>query len=57
MVNEMEKPSDDRLIKVREVLVISGLSRSALYQKIKEGAFHPKSSYLLDRQLGYIVRS
>lgn len=35
----MATPSEDRLIRLPEVLDICGLSRSALYQKIKDGNF------------------
>jgi prophage regulatory protein len=36
---EPEQPLDDRLIKIREVLRICGLSRSALYASIKKSEF------------------
>jgi prophage regulatory protein len=36
---ETEQPPDDRLIKIREVLRICGLSRSALYASIKKSEF------------------
>jgi prophage regulatory protein len=35
----MTTNADDRLIRLPEVLHLSGLSRSAVYQKIKDGEF------------------
>ncbi|MGZ5198287.1 MAG: helix-turn-helix transcriptional regulator [Telluria sp.] len=36
---DMGTDAEDRLIRLREVLRLSGLSRSAVYQKIKVGEF------------------
>lgn len=49
----MDANADDRLIKLPEVLRISGLSRSAVYQKIKEGQF-PSQVKLSQRSSAWV---
>ncbi len=48
----MEKRNMDRILRAREVLAVTGLSRSNLYGKIKAGIF-PKPVSLGDRAVGW----
>ena len=36
-------PNTDRIIRIKTVLTRTGLSRSTLYRKIKDGTFPPQS--------------
>lgn len=42
-----------RIIKLKEVISRTGLSRSAIYNKIKDGSF-PKQIPLGDRSVGFV---
>ena len=52
MTNETQRESQNGFLSLRDVLRITGLSKSTVYRQIKKGHF-PKPRLLADRKVGF----